>query len=40
MKLQIQTAVKIEPQYGPATIDAHTETEAAAHRMGDAGEAA
>ena len=38
MKLQIQTAVKFEPQYGPATIDAHLETEA--HRMGDVGELA
>jgi hypothetical protein len=40
MKLQIQTAVKLEPQYGPATIDAHLETEATAHRMGDVGELA
>jgi hypothetical protein len=35
MKLQNQTAVKIEPQYGLAAIDAYLESEAAAYRMGD-----
>ncbi len=35
MKLQNQTAVKIEPQYGPAAVDAYLESEAAANRMGD-----
>jgi hypothetical protein len=40
MKLQNQTAVKIEPQYGPAAIDAHLESEAAAYRMGDVGKLA
>ncbi len=33
MKLQIQTAVKIEPQYGPAAIDAYLESEAAAPKF-------
>ena len=36
MKLQNQTAVKIEPQYGPAAIDAYLKSEAAAsYPMGD-----
>jgi hypothetical protein len=30
MKLQIQTGVKIEPQYGSTAIDAYLESEAAA----------
>jgi hypothetical protein len=40
MKLQNQTAVKIEPQYGLAAIDAYLESEAAAYRMGDVGKLA
>jgi hypothetical protein len=32
-KLQIQTAVKIEPRYGPAAIDAYLESEAAATNL-------
>jgi hypothetical protein len=40
MKLQNQTAVKIEPQYGPAAIDAYLESEAAVYRMGDMGKLA